>query len=236
MLVRIFLLLAAALALPTGPQAAEVAVDVGHTLAEPGARSARGRDEFAFNRDLAGRLAQALVAGGLAVRPINHDGLIDSLAARSAAAAGSDLLLSVHHDSVEPRFLKFWAWAGEELSYTEIKRGFGIFVSRRNPEGDRSLACASAIGASLRRAGFTPTPWHGRKHAAADAANGVWYFDNLVVLYRATVPALLFEAGVIKHRDEELELLDTDRQGVMAAAVADGVAACLAAREKLARE
>lgn len=236
MSIRAVLCLAVALALPPPLGAAEVAIDVGHTLAEPGARSARGRDEFAFNRDLAGRLAQALAEGGVTVRPVNHDGLIDSLAARSVAAAGSDLLLSVHHDSVESRYLKFWAWAGEELSYTDVKRGFGIFVSRRNPELARSLACASAIGTGLRRAGFTPTPWHGRKHEAADAANGVWYFDNLVVLYRATVPALLFEAGVIKHREEELALLDGDRQAVMAAAVAQGIAACLAVREKPAPE
>jgi N-acetylmuramoyl-L-alanine amidase len=38
----------------------------------------------------------------------------------------------------------------------------------------------------MRRAGFAPTPWHGRKHQPADAENGVWYYDNLVVLHKAT--------------------------------------------------
>ena len=77
---------------------------------------------------------------------------------------------------------------------------------------------------------------NGRKHLAADAANGVWYYDNLVVLYRTTLPAVLFEAGVIKHREEELELLDPERQARMADALATGIAACLAVRGKSARE
>lgn len=229
-------LLFVALAVATCSHAAEVAIDVGHTLAEPGARSARGRDEFAFNRDLAAQVVRNLGERDMMARPINQDGFIASLAARSAAAAGSDLLISIHHDSVEARYLKFWVWSGEELSYTDVKRGFGLFVSRRNPQLGRSLACASAIGKAMRLAGFTPTPWHGRKHAAADAANGVWYFDNLVVLHRATMPALLFEAGVIKHREEELELLEADRQAAMAGAVASGVAACLAVKERSAPE
>lgn len=214
----------------------QVAVDVGHTLAEPGASSARGRSEFAFNRDFAGLLAAALRAGKLEVREVNFAGTIGSLAERPAQARGSDFLVSVHHDSISPEYLQFWDWDGEETSHTTLKRGFGIFVSRRNPDLAGSLRCASAIGAMLRRAGFAPTPWHGRKHQPADADNGVWYYDNLVVLHKATFPAVLFEAGVIKHREEELELLDGERQARMADAVATGIAACLAVREKSARE
>ena len=56
------------------------------------------------------------------------------------------------------------------------------------------------------------------------------YYDNLVVLYRTRLPAVLFEAGVIKHRDEELELRDPERQARMADAVATGIAACLYVR------
>ena len=58
-------------------------------------------------------------------------------------------------------------------------------------------------------------------------ANAVHYYDNLVVLYRTTLPAVLFEAGVIKHRAEELELRDPQRQERMADAIATGIAACL---------
>ena len=204
-----------------------VAIDVGHSLANPGAISARGRPEFSFNLELAGQLRQALEAHGLAVLPVNFDGRIASLAARPEAAAGSALFVSVHHDAVSERWLLPWAWNGQPQTYTEAKRGFGLFVSRQNPLPETSLRCASAMGAMLRRAGFAPSAWHGLKHDPADADNGVWFYDNLVVLYRTTLPAVLVEAGVIKHRDEELELLDPARQARMADALATGVAACL---------
>lgn len=220
----------------TGAAAPRVAVDVGHTLADPGASSARGRSEFAFNHDLAILLVSALRAEHVSVQEINFDGTIGSLAERPAQARGNDFLIAVHHDSINAEYLEFWDWDGEEASYTTLKRGFGIFVSRRNPDLAGSLRCASAMGAMLRRAGFVPTPWHARKHQPADADNGVWYYDNLVVLHKATFPAVLFEAGVIKHREEELELLDHERQARMADALATGIAACLAVRGKSARE
>jgi len=213
-----------------------VAVDAGHTLAEPGAISARGRSEFEFNRELAGQLAPALRSRGARAQEVNPAGTIGSLAARPEQARGSDFFISIHHDSINAEYLEWWDWDGEEMSHTTLKRGFGIFVSRRNPDPGTSLRCASAIGAALRRGGFAPTPWHGRKHQPADAENGVWYYDNLVVLHKATFPAVLFEAGVIKHRDEELELREADRQARMADALATGIAACLFVTRKSARE
>ena len=226
----------AARAGPTAAVPPRVAVDVGHTLAEPGAISARGRSEFEFNRELAGLLVPALRARDVTVREVNFSGAIGSLAERPEQARGSDFFISIHHDSIAPEYLQFWDWDGSEASHTTFKRGFGIFVSRRNPELAASLRCASAIGATLRRGGFEPTQWHARKHQAADAANGVWYYDNLVVLHKSPFPAVLFEAGVIKHREEELELLDGDRQARMADALATGIAACLSVTEKPARE
>lgn len=224
----IFCLLAASTATVAAPPL--VAVDVGHTVADPGATSARGRGEFAFNLDLAILLAGALRDRAVAVREVNFDGAIGSLAERPASVPGSDLFVSIHHDSISPEYLQFWDWDGSEASFTTLKRGFGIFVSRRNPDPPASLRCASTIGAALRLAGFVPTPWHGRKHQPADADNGVWYYDNLVVLHKSAFPALLFEAGVIKHREEELELLEPDRQARMADALATGIAACLSVR------
>ncbi|MBS1161718.1 MAG: Cell wall hydrolase/autolysin [Proteobacteria bacterium] len=208
-----------------------VAVDVGHGGHDSGALSARGRPEFEFNRQLAAMLAEALEQRGLGVREINFDGAIGSLAARPAQAKGSDFFISIHHDSVSEAYLLPWVWEGVERSHTEVKRGYGLFVSQHSPDLESSLRCASAIGSQLRRAGFLPSSWHGRRHRPADQENGVWYYDNLVVLYRTTLPAVLFEAGVIKHRDEELELLDRQRQALMADVVATGIAACLSVKE-----
>lgn len=216
------------LALSTTVAAAPlVAVDVGHGIQDSGAISARGRTEFAFNRDFAGLLATTLRQRELGVREVNFDGRIGSLHARPQAAEGSDFFISIHHDSIGEAWLLDWEWEGKPQRYTEVKRGYGIFVSAQNPDPATSLRCASAIGAMMRRAGFVPSTWHARKHQPADAENGVWYYDNLVVLYRTGLPAVLFEAGVIKHRDEELELLDPVRQARMADAVATGIAACL---------
>ena len=54
-----------------------------------------------------------------------------------------------------------------------------------------------------------------------------------VVLEQITPRAVIrraFEAGIIKHRDEELALLDSQRQARMADAIATGIAACLYGR------
>ena len=213
-------------------QAAEVAVDVGHTLSAPGAISARGVDELVFNQALAQALVPALTQRGIVVRPINFDGQIASLDARPQAAAGSDFFISIHHDSVQADLLETWTWEGRALTYCDQHTGFSLFVSRDNPDLETSLRCASAIGASLRRAGFIGATHHAdslpeRPRPYADVRNTVHYYDKLIVLYRTTLPAVLFEAGVIKHREEELALSNPERQARMADALATGIAACL---------
>ncbi|AYH45844.1 N-acetylmuramoyl-L-alanine amidase [Azoarcus sp. DN11] len=206
-----------------------IAVDVGHTLAAPGAISARGRTEFAFNRELAGRVVEALERLGLRAELINADGRIESLQARPARAADADFLISIHHDSVSGRYLTPWDWQGMPLDFSDLWAGHSLFVSRDNPDPGASLTCASAIGLRLQRAGFVPTDKNRIRRDTADAQLAIHYYDNLVVLYRARQPAVLFEAGVIKHRDEELLLRDPDRQQRMAGEIATGIAACVTA-------
>jgi len=220
------------LALAAGPSAAEtgrVAVDVGHTLAAPGATSARGRGEFEFNRDLAGQIASALGERGWEVRMLNADGRIESLSARpqAAAGAGAAFLLSVHHDSVNAFELSPWTWEGRALDYNDEFAGHSLFVSRDNPDTAMSVLCARAIGARLQRMGFEPTHKNGRRRSYADSEHAVHYYDGLAVLRHARMPAVLFEAGILKNRDEELLLRDPARQARMADAIATGVSACL---------
>lgn len=204
-----------------------VAVDVGHTLAAPGARSARGRDEFSFNLALAQVLAETLRQRGITVQLINAGGEIESLAARPAAALDADLLVSIHHDSVGADELLPWQWQGQALDYNDQWQGHSLFVSGRNPQPEASLLCASAMGARLQREGFAPTDKNARRRPWADQANTVHWYHNLVVLRLARSPAVLVEAGVIKHREEELLLADPARQARMAQALATGIGACL---------
>jgi N-acetylmuramoyl-L-alanine amidase len=118
---------------------------------------------------------------------------------------GAGFFLSIHHDSVKEEYQQPWTWNGREPATHEGFAGFSLFVSRLNPRLDESLACASAIGAALRRAGLPVATHHGVSSAGverpwADEANGVYFYDNLVVLKGATIPAVLLEAGVIVNR------------------------------------
>ncbi|MNC86969.1 N-acetylmuramoyl-L-alanine amidase [compost metagenome] len=120
--------------------------------------------------------------------------------------------------------------------YSDRHAGFSLFVSRSNPDVAASLKCASAIGSEMRKSGFEASGYHaepipGENRPFADEANGVHYFDNLVVLRTATVSALLFEAGVIVNRDEELRMRDlTVRQRIAGAITAAAVVASTRAR------
>ena len=204
-----------------------VAVDVGHTLEAPGAISARGRSELEFNHDLALHVVDALQALGLRTVLVNADGRIESLQARPASVPDADFFLSIHHDSTSASELTEWEWMGSPQTFSDRWAGHSMFVSTRNPDLDSSVRCGRTIGARLQRAGFTPTDKNARRRAYIDAEHAVHAFDNLIVLYRAQQPALLFEAGVIKHREEELLLRDPQRQQRMAGEIATGLAACL---------
>ena len=220
--------------LAAGPAATPiVAIDVGHSLDAPGAMSARGRAEFEFNRELALAIERALKAEGVATLVIGADGMENGLGARPAKARGAGFFLSVHHDSVQPHFLQSWVHEGQELRYSDRYAGFSLFVSRRNAALSGSRRCASRLGEELRRAGFRPSLYHadpipGEMKPFADRTNGVHYYDNLAVLKGARSPAALLEAGVIVNRDEELTLADVGARDRMAAAVAAGLARCLA--------
>jgi N-acetylmuramoyl-L-alanine amidase len=234
------LALAALLVLPSSafaqgaacdPAAFRVAVDVGHTAEVPGATSARGVPEYVFNLRLAQRIEARLRAAGFTgTRLLVTSGR--SLAAlgdrvREANALGADLFLSIHHDSVPEQFLESWEHEGVERHYSDRFRGHSLFVSHENAQAAASLRFAQKLGAGLRTRGLTYTPHYAepfmgwRQRALLDGANGVYRWDRLHVLRRAAMPAVLFEAGSIVHRDEELLLGTPAHQETIAAAVAE---------------
>ena len=219
------------LALPAAA-AGTIAIDVGHNLDAPGVTSAHGRPEFEFNRDLARDIEAELQSRGRTTQLINADGTMNSLPARPRAAAGAALFVAVHHDSMQARLLSTWTYEGAEYKYGDRFEGFSLFVSRENAGWKKGLACASAIGAALIKAGFKPSLYHadpkvGENRAFADKRNGVHYFDRLAVLRNANMPALLFEAGVIVNREEEKRMADPDVRKRIAAAVSDGIERCM---------
>jgi N-acetylmuramoyl-L-alanine amidase len=229
---------AALLALAAAPAAfaASIAIDVGHYFEKPGVISARGVTEFEYNLRLSREIAAALRKAGHKTLLIGDDGLADNLGRRAPRAAGMDLFISIHHDSVQPRFLSEWEHEGAVLLYSDRFSGFSLFVSRLHAHTEASLKCASAIGAALGGAGFTPSRYHadpivGENRPFADEENGVHYFDNLAVLKTAGIPALLFEAGVIVNREEELRMRDPDVRKLIVESIVSGAGACLQRRQ-----
>jgi N-acetylmuramoyl-L-alanine amidase len=212
--------------------AASVAIDVGHYLKDPGVISARGVPEFDYNLHLAHEIEIALKHAGHRTLLIGDDGLSEDLSRRAPRASGMDLFISVHHDSTQERYQSVWEYEGVERHYSDRFAGFSLFVSRNNGQLARSLMCASAIGAALRQAGFSPSRYHadpvlGENRPFADEENGVHYFDNLAVLRTASIPALLFEAGVIVNRDEELRMRDPAVRRTIAEGIATAIGTCL---------
>ncbi|NJO67755.1 MAG: N-acetylmuramoyl-L-alanine amidase [Rhodospirillales bacterium] len=185
---------------PGGPPA--VAVDIGHDLTAKGAQSARGRGEFHFNRELAHSIAAALARAGARPVLINAEGDRLSLKARVEQINRTNpaLLLSVHHDSVQPHFLQTWEVNGQTLDYSDRFSGFSLFVSRRNPQASASEQFARAIGEQLTSKGLRPSLHHaepikGENRPLLDSTLGVYAFDGLAVLRGTRAPAVLLEAG-----------------------------------------
>ena len=210
-----------------------IAIDVGHTHLAPGSTSARGRTEFAFNSDLAGQVHDYFADSGLVSVLIGADGNMASLSARTDAAenASARFFLSLHHDSVQPHYLKPWRWQGRNQRYCDDFSGFSLFVSRKNRNFADSLNCASAIGLALKMQGFRPSTHHaealkGENKSWADQTNGVYFYDNLVVLKTAEMPAVLLEAGIIVNRADELRLQDAAVRQKIAQAIGQGLETC----------
>ncbi|WP_256128266.1 N-acetylmuramoyl-L-alanine amidase family protein [Desulfolutivibrio sulfoxidireducens] len=220
----------------SGPLAdALVAVDVGHGHKRPGATSARGVPEYRFNLDMARLVVEELHRAGLPKAFLLDPTGADIPPAGRARRANRDkaaVLVSIHHDSVQPQYLEDWIVEGRRGRYCDRFAGYSLFFSAKNPKAGPSLDLAKAIGERLRDAGFTPTAHHaepirGENREMVDPQRGVYRYDGLAVLGRAAMPAVLVECGVIVNRDEETALTDPDRRVRQARAIAQGVAVFL---------
>ncbi len=210
-----------------------VVLDVGHTSKSPGAKSARGVDEFDFNLRLARQVEQDLLEAGFAktVLMVTDGPGVRSMYARVARAneLSANLLLSIHHDSVPDRFLEKWDYNGKSETFCDRFKGHSIFVSDGNADPKDSLLFASMLGQQLKTRGLQYTPHYtesfmGRwQRALLDADAGVYRYDTLFVLKKTQMPAVLLEAGSIANREEELIMASPEQQRLISAAVVDAV-------------
>jgi N-acetylmuramoyl-L-alanine amidase len=210
-----------------------VVVDVGHTAEVPGAKSARGQYEYDFNLRLAKLIEHQLTAAGfdktvlLITEGKTRKGLEERV--ERANHLSADLFLSIHHDSVPDRFLQKWEYEGEERSYSDRFKGHSLFVSTSNGDYGSSVAFAKLLGLRLKTQGLQYTRHYTekfmghRQRIMVDPEAGVYRYDQLIVLKKTRMPAVLLEAGSIINRDEELAMESPERQAQISAAVVDAV-------------
>jgi N-acetylmuramoyl-L-alanine amidase len=210
-----------------------ILIDVGHTPEDPGAISAHGNPEYGYNLNLANvAMTQLIDAGFRQTTLLLAKGKgYGQLAQRAEIAnrVAPDLLLSIHHDSTRERYIRRWEFAGVERNYSDKFSGHSLFVSLKNRFYKQSVDFAKLLGRELASAGLTFTPQHAEDIPTArlplvDAELGVYRYDNLVVLKDVRAPAVLFEAGLIINRKDELILSTPERRSLLAKAISSAVA------------
>ena len=214
----------------------QIALDVGHSPAAPGAISARGVTEYSFNLRLAGVIERTLIAHGYGrVFRIMRAGKRRNLLSRTprANSLAANLFLSVHHDSAQRQYFLPWSYEGHERFYSDRFKGWSLFVSHGNPYSRESIRFATLLADRLLARGLPFTAHHsepiaGESKSFIDAARGIYRYDGLEVLRTAQAPAVLMESGVIINREEEAALSSPARQNSIAQAVAEAVDAICA--------
>jgi len=198
-----------------GPNSGGVLIDPGHSSRFSGAMSCSGKPEYLYNTALANSVVAFLNSKHILVA-LSHQAEEElSLLDRARTAAGRDLLLSLHHDSVQPQFLS--RHSKKRGTCSEKAKGFSIFVSRKNPFYKKSLQYANSLGSALVKRGLTPTLHHAEPIAGENRPllvpdRGIYAFDDLVILKNANSPAVLLEAGVIVNPyDEDLAATESYR-------------------------
>lgn len=188
-------------------------LDIGHTPSKTGAKSSTCEQEYSYNRNLSFYLLSSLKN----VNNINtnlsseYDRQDITFEERYQSTVGKNLFLSIHHDSVQKRYLHF---NENGCPSSDHASGFSIFISRKNPYFKESLSFAKKLGQSLVSEGLHPSLHHaekieGENRELLDKKLGIYLFDDLKVLKNAHCPAVLFEAGIIVNPSDE-KLIKSD--------------------------
>jgi N-acetylmuramoyl-L-alanine amidase len=210
-----------------------VVVDVGHTAEAYGATSARNAREYDFNFELAWEIEQGLKEDGftrtvlLVTGGPAHPSLEDRVAA--ANRLSPNLFLSIHHDSVPDKFLENWDYEDTPSHFSDRFSGHSLFVSNANRDFKASVQFGQILGMQLKDRGlqyarhYTESFMGHRRRQLVDAIAGVYRYDQLIVLRRTQMPAVLLEAGSIINRDEEVAMSLPERRALISAAVTSAV-------------
>ncbi|QOZ37557.1 N-acetylmuramoyl-L-alanine amidase [Bradyrhizobium sp. CCBAU 53421] len=215
------------------PATLRIVLDVGHTAESEGAISARNVAEFAFNLRLARLIEEKLKAEGFAAtKLLLTEGKARPSLFRRVAAANhlhADLLLSIHHDSVPNKMLEDWEFEGKKRHFSDRFSGYSVFVSRENPDFGASLRFAELIAKEMKAQGLQYAAQYSlpimgsNQHPLLNKDTGVYSYDELIVLRKTAMPAVLLEAGSIINRDEELKMDSPERRNAIGSSVVSAV-------------
>jgi N-acetylmuramoyl-L-alanine amidase len=207
-----------------------VAIDVGHSATEPGATSARGKPEYEFNKRFADELVVLSAQWpDLAVTLLDERGLAIALKARTNRATHkqADVLVSIHHDSAQKKYMRRWQHNGRQLDYSDQFSGFSLFVATEGEHFLPSVRLAGLIASQLIVEKLSPTLHHaeaipGENRALLNRDLGV-YKAPFAILKYSKMPAVLLEVGVIANRAEELRLEDQQFRTLVQTSVLRGL-------------
>jgi N-acetylmuramoyl-L-alanine amidase len=215
------------------PAKFRLVLDVGHTAASEGATSARNVAEFDFNLRLARRIEEKVKAEGYPETKllVTEGKARPSLVRRvdAANALHANLFLSIHHDSVPNKLLEDWEFEGKKSHFSDRFSGYSVWVSRDNPDFKTSLSFAEMVAKEMKAQGlqyahqYTQAIMGKYQHPLLNKETGVYSYDQLVVLRKTRMPAVLLEAGSIINRDEELKMDSSERRDIVSGAVAAAV-------------
>ncbi len=215
------------------PSKFRIVIDVGHTPESEGAISARNVSEFVYNLRLARRIEEKLKADGFAdTRLLLTEGKARRSLVKRVAAANdlpADFLLSIHHDSVPNKFLEDWEFEGKKSRYSDRFSGYSVFVSRSNPDFKTSLSFAELIGKEMKAQGLDYAQQYSQaimgrhQRPLLNRETGVYRYDELIVLRKTRMAAVLLEAGSIINRNEELKMSSPERRDIISSGVAAAV-------------
>lgn len=208
-----------------------IVLDPGHNPKQPGALGFRGVYEVDYNNAFCAGLADALRKSGFRVTLTHLPGQAIGLEDRPkfAEAAQGDLFVAIHHDSAQLMYLEKTEYHGKPAYKTRMSlSGYSIFVSEKNPFYDRSRYLAQLLGESLHELGRAPSHHHaehipGENRAPLDAILGIYRFDDLIVLKKTALPAVLIELGVIDDETDEAYVSNDANQQRMQHAIVNAL-------------
>lgn len=204
--------------------AADIVIDPGHNPHKPGAISCTGAYEYKYNDELAKEVQFALNTNSIDTKITRTPRQDMSLMERTLDTQNARLFISLHHDSVQPQFIKY---INGNPSSTKAE-GYSIFVSRKNKYFNQSVEYAKRLAMNLRAIGLRPSSHHGEKikgenREILDQELGIYIYDDLVVLKNSQCPAILYEVGVIVNPSDEKRVREKEFKSMVSQAIVNAV-------------